>query len=158
MIHDLGEMLSYKVKLMFFRLLGFAILGLLALFFYGIIKPENPKTRDDEIIKAAESSCIWDKKLEKAQAKIDKCLEDELTKNKKHDLDTLESCKKIGYDYAEIEYNTDGTMYSSTLRDIKDFKTESELRLSNNSKYISSCKKTIKPIVIQENDGDINHE
>jgi hypothetical protein len=62
MNYDLGEMLSYKVKLMFFRLLGFAILGLLALFFYGIIKPENPKTRDDEIIKSAESSCIWGKK------------------------------------------------------------------------------------------------
>jgi hypothetical protein len=49
-------------------------------------------------------------------------------------------------------------MYNSTLRDIEDFKAESELRLSNNSKYISSCKKTIKPIVVQENDGDINHE
>ena len=84
------------------------------------------------------------KKLEKAQAKIDKCLEDELTKNKKHDSDTLESCKKIGYGYAEIEYNNDGTMYNSTLRDIEDFKTESELLLSNNSKYISSCKKNLK--------------
>ena len=62
MNYNLGKMLSYKVKLMFFRLLGFAILGLLALLFYGIIKPENPKTRDDKIIKSAESSCIWEKK------------------------------------------------------------------------------------------------
>lgn len=69
MIHDLDEMLSYKVKLMFFRLLGFAILGLLALFFYGIIKPENPKTRDDKIIKSAESSCIWEKNLKKLKLK-----------------------------------------------------------------------------------------
>ena len=75
MIHDLDEMLSYKVKLMFFRLLGFAILGLLMLFFYGIIKPENPKTRDDEIVKSAETYCLWEEKLEKAQLKIDKCLE-----------------------------------------------------------------------------------
>ena len=81
-----------------------------------------------------------------------------LQKIKKRDSDTLESCKKIGYGYAEIEYKTDGTMYNRTLRDIEDFKAESELRLSNNSKYISSCKKTIKPIVVQENDGDINHE
>ena len=166
MNYDLGEMLSYKVKLMFFRLLGFAILGLLALFFYGIIKPENPKTRDDEIIKAAESSCIWEKKLEKAQAKIDKCLEDELAKNKKHDSDTLESCKKIGYGYAEIEYNNDGTMYNSTLRDIEDFKTESELLLSNNSKYISSCKKNLKikdtnvnvQNIVKLETGDSNNE
>ena len=69
MNYDLDEMLSYKVKLMFFRLLGFAILGLLALFFYGIIKPENPKTRDDKIIKSAESSCIWEKNLKKLKLK-----------------------------------------------------------------------------------------
>lgn len=158
MNYDLDDMLSYKIKLMFYRIIGLFIVALIILFIYGLIKPENPKTRDDKIIKSAESSCIWDKKLEKAQAKIDKCLEDELTKNKKHDSDTLESCKKIGYGYAEIEYKTDGTMYNSTLRDIEDFKTESELLLSNNSKYISSCKKSIKPIVVQENNGDINHE
>ena len=85
MNYDLDDMLSYKIKLMFYRIIGLFIVALIILFIYGLIKPENPKTRDDKIIKSAESSCIWDKKLEKAQAKIDKCLEDELTKNKKHD-------------------------------------------------------------------------
>ena len=143
MNYDLDDMLSYKIKLMFYRIIGLFIVALIILFIYGLIKPKNPKDHDGEIIKSAELSCIWEKKLEKAQIKIDKCLENKFALTKKQDLNAIESCKKIGYDYAEISYQHDGSMYSSALEDIEDFRAEAELPLSNGSKYISSCKKDI---------------
>ena len=47
MNYDLDDMLSYKIKLMFYRIIGLFIVALIILFIYGLIKPENPKTRDD---------------------------------------------------------------------------------------------------------------
>ena len=69
MNYDLDDMLSYKIKLMFYRIIGLFIVALIILFIYGLIKPENPKTRDNEIIKSAESSCIWEKNLKKLKLK-----------------------------------------------------------------------------------------
>lgn len=126
--------------------IGIAVVCVFIILSILIFSPEDIEKknmeRDDEIVKASTTYCIYKQNIEKANAEIDNCLKSFEYKNANDFKNLTNTCRKIAYEKNMIDYYSDDEqtkINSSYINTFESSEKKANLQLSNKTFYKSKC-------------------